>query len=129
MVERFLKYIQEEDLCTKTNNILVAVSGGVDSVVMLNLFMKSGFKVGVAHCNFGLRGKESNGDEGFVRRLAKRRKVPSFFKRFETEKYAEEHGLSIQMAARQLRYSWFEEIREVNGYDYVAMGHNLNDSV
>jgi len=129
MVNRFREFIMQKDLCRETDRILAAVSGGVDSTVMLDLLIKNGFSTGVAHCNFGLRNEESDGDELFVKSLAEKRNIPFFIKHFETEKVAGERRISVQMAAREQRYDWFEEIRESEGYNYVATGHNFNDSV
>ena len=129
MVERFLQHINQEGLCLEKDTILVAVSGGADSVVMLDLFLKNGFTVGVAHCNFGLRGEESDEDEAFVQHLAQKNNLPLFIGQFETEKHAAEQGISIQMAARELRYTWFEDVSRDHEYDRIATGHNLNDSV
>ncbi len=129
MVDRFRKFIKQKDLCRETDRVLVAVSGGVDSVVMLDLFLKNGFSVGLAHCNFGLRNEESDGDEQFVKSLAEERNIPYYVEPFETEKMASEKRVSVQMAARELRYDWFDEIRTREGYNYIATGHNFNDSV
>jgi tRNA(Ile)-lysidine synthase len=129
MIDHFAQFIHKHRLCLRSDKILLAISGGVDSVVMLNLFIKSGYSVGIAHCNFGLRGKESDDDEAFVRRLAEELGIPVYIKKFETEKYAEQQRISIQMAARDLRYAWFEKIRVQKGYMYVATAHNINDSV
>jgi tRNA(Ile)-lysidine synthase len=129
MVDRFREFIEQKGLCRETDRILIAVSGGVDSVVMLDLFLKNGFKTGLAHCNFGLRADESDGDEEFVRRLAGVRGVTCYVEHFETEKIASEKQISTQMAARKLRYDWFEEIRSGEGFNYIATGHNFNDSV
>ncbi len=129
MVDRFREFIMQKDLCRETDRILVAVSGGVDSTVMLDLFIENGFSTGLAHCNFGLRNEESDSDEQFVKSLAEERNVPFFIEYFETEKMASERRISIQMAARELRYDWFEEIRDAEGYNYIAIGHNFNDSV
>ncbi len=108
---------------------MLAVSGGLDSVVMLHLFKAAGFSVGVAHCNFQLRGEDSMKDETFVQNICSDKSMPFFCKRFETNIYATEYSLSVQMAARDLRYSWFNEIVEKEGYDFLATGHHLNDSL
>ena len=129
MVDRFREFIMQKDLCRETDRIVVAVSGGVDSTVMLDLFIKNGFSTGLAHCNFGLRNEESDGDEQFVKSLAEERNIPFYIEHFETERMASERRISIQMAARELRYDWFEEIRDSEGYNYIATGHNFNDSV
>jgi tRNA(Ile)-lysidine synthase len=129
MVDRFIQFILKRKLCRKNDKILVAVSGGVDSIVLLDLLVRNGYKTGVAHCNFGLRGKESDGDALFVKRLALKLKVPFHINKFNTKDLAWEKGISIQMAAREQRYNWFEKIRMKHGYGYIATAHNLNDSV
>jgi len=127
VIEAFLKYIEENKLCKSGEKILLAVSGGVDSVVMLHLFSQTNYSIAIAHCNFHLRGAESDGDEAFVRSLAKKYNIPVFVKDCETKKYAKENGISIEMAARDLRYDWFEEVCEKENYQEVAIGHNRND--
>src|SRR5438309_163017 len=106
MFEEFLKYIKKENLGDKSCHYLLPVSGGVDSVTMCNLFDKAGFSFGIAHCNFKLRGKESDGDERLVRALAGKYKVPFYRAAFDTKSYSEKKKISIQMAARALRYQW-----------------------
>jgi len=128
MLDSILKYIREKKLIAKGERVLAAVSGGIDSMVMADLLMKAGFLQGIAHCNFKLRGKESDSDEFHVRRYARRNNIPFYSVRFDTADHAHDKGISIEMAARELRYSWFEKIRIENGYDLVAVAHNLNDS-
>lgn len=128
MLGEFLKYIEDNRLAKKNDRILTAVSGGIDSMVMADLFIRSGYNIGIIHCNFTLRGHESDMDEELVRYLATENNLPFFARKFSTSAYAEKNGISIQMAARELRYDWFEEMRIKNGYDYVAIAHNLNDS-
>lgn len=123
----FTDFISSNQLLTGTDNVLVAVSGGIDSMVMANLFLKTDNTIGIAHCNFQLRGTESDNDEKFVREFAINSNIPYYAKSFDTEKYAEEKKVSIQMAARDLRYEWFEKIRITEGFDYIAMAHNKND--
>ena len=96
---------------------------------MLDLLVKSDYSCGIAHCNFNLRGDESDADEEFVKTLALRYDIPLFVKSFNTKEYAEEHSISIQMAARELRYKWFEKIRESNEYDYIALAHQMDDVI
>ena len=108
---------------------LLAVSGGVDSVVMADLFVKGGYNIGIAHCNFGLRGDESDGDENFVEEFAKQNNVVFHTIKFDTKKYAEKNGLSIQQAARELRYNRFGEIKNAFGYDKIAIAHNADDNI
>ncbi len=129
METAFRTFIEQHRLCDKQQQIMLAVSGGIDSVVMTDLFCNSGYSCAILHCNFGLRGGESDGDEAFVRTLAAGYEVPVFIKHCETEEYAEDHGISIQMAARELRYAWFEEIAEQDDGHLIATAHNLNDSV
>lgn len=116
-------------LCNHEQKILLAVSGGVDSMVMLHLFHKAGYKVGVAHCNFQLRGAASDEDEHFVEQVCQQLKVPFHIKRFETNNYAAVNKLSIQMAARELRYTWFHELVQSHMYDCLATAHHLNDNL
>jgi tRNA(Ile)-lysidine synthase len=108
---------------------MLAVSGGVDSVVMTDLFYESGYECIILHCNFGLRNVESDADEAFVRSLAAKYEFPVFVKKFDTAEYAEENGISVQMAARELRYNWFNEISEIQKIDKISTAHNMNDSV
>lgn len=112
-----------------TSKILVAVSGGLDSMVALTLLQKQDFNIGIAHCNFKLRGDESDLDTAFVEDWAKTNKIPCFVAQFETKKYAALHKISIEMAARDLRYQWFHELRKEKGYDYIITAHHANDNL
>src|SRR5678815_2494308 len=107
LVSRFKEFIQQHDLFHPKDKLLLAVSGGVDSVVLCELCKQAVYNFSIAHCNFRLRDKESERDKAFVIGLAKKYGVPFFLKEFDTEKYAEEKKLSIQEAARELRYDWF----------------------
>ena len=129
MVNEFKKFIFLNNLIKPGDNILLAVSGGIDSMVMTHLFHSHGYNIGIAHCNFSLRARESDKDEEMVRQYASEHNIPFYSTRFETKAYAKKHGLSIQMAARDLRYKWFEEIRKKNGYESIAVAHNLNDNI
>lgn len=129
MQEQFLNHIRQHNLCEPGSKVLLAVSGGLDSIAMLHLFNEAGFSTGVAHCNFQLRGSESDGDELFVKQQCEVLKVPFHSKQFETESYSKQNGISIQMAARELRYAWFDELLDRHGYDYVATAHHFNDSI
>ncbi len=129
MQQAFLDNLKKRKLCTSSDKILLAVSGGIDSMVLLDLFLKSGFDVSVAHVNFKLRGIESDKDENFVRDKCKLKSVPFFTTSFDTEAFARENKLSIQMAARELRYGWFEQIISEHDFDYLATAHHLNDSI
>ena len=105
------------------------MSGGIDSVVLAHLFQMLGCDCSIAHCNFQLRGGESDADEAFVRSLALFLEMPLFVETFDVEERALEKGISTQMAARELRYDWFEKLVNEHGFDYLATAHNKNDSV
>lgn len=123
------KFIAENNILKPDERILLAVSGGIDSMVMAHLFIQMGYETGILHCNFTLRGKESEKDEELVCKFAQSHNIPFFTTRFETKMYAKENSLSVQMAARELRYSWFEDMRKQHAYDLIAVAHNLNDNV
>jgi tRNA(Ile)-lysidine synthase len=129
MLEEFKRYLKENKLVKKNDRVLLAVSGGIDSMAMTNLFLSAGTDIAIAHCNFSLRGSESDGDEEFIKKFASDFKIPFFSEKFDTTGFAEEKGISIQMAARELRYRWFEEIRVKNNFVSVSVAHNLNDNV
>jgi len=129
MLAQFQKYLRDQDLMVEENRVLLAVSGGIDSMVMLDLFYHAGFQCEIAHCNFGLRGEESDEDEVFVQQAAERYEIPFHTKRFQTNDYALAKGISIQMAARELRYDWFDDLREESGCEFIATAHNKNDQV
>lgn len=129
MVSRFKDYIVQHDLVGAKDRVLLAVSGGLDSMVMLHLFHQTGYTVGVAHGNFGLRGNESDGDEAFVRKFCVDHGIPFFSQRFHTKNYAETRKVSVQMAARELRYEWFNQLLEKEKYHWLATAHHLNDNV
>ncbi len=127
MLQAFKAYIKSSGLFDQSDRILLAVSGGVDSIVMVQLFKDAGFNFGIAHVNFGLRGEESDGDEAFVKDQATKMGVPFYIKNFSTKQYAADNKISIQMAARDLRYAWFDEIAKENGFSFVATAHHLDD--
>ncbi|RDC57443.1 tRNA lysidine(34) synthetase TilS [Pedobacter chinensis] len=126
---QFQDFIEQHQLFANDNKILLAVSGGKDSVLMLHLFKAIGVNIGVAHCNFNLRADEAQRDENFVKMLAASLDLPFYITHFDTKKYAAEHKISTQMAARDLRYNWFEEIRDKEGYDFIALAQHQNDMV
>ncbi|RZJ27225.1 MAG: tRNA lysidine(34) synthetase TilS, partial [Flavobacterium sp.] len=109
--------------------LLLAVSGGVDSIVMTDLFNRIGHDISIAHCNFNLRGTESDADEDLVRTYADKNNIPFFTTRFDTDKFASDNKLSIQVAARRLRYAWFNELVEQNGFDFVLTAHHADDNL
>ncbi|HOY07380.1 MAG TPA: tRNA lysidine(34) synthetase TilS [Saprospiraceae bacterium] len=128
--ERFQAFIRSHALLSDpSSTTLLAVSGGLDSIVMAHLFHASGLPFSIAHCNFQLRGAESDEEAEFVSLLAASLGTPIFIKRFETTAYAAEHGLSTQVAARELRYAWFNELSTQHGFSQIATAHHLNDSV
>jgi len=129
MLEEFLNFIRKNKLFKKQDRLLLAVSGGIDSMVMSHLFMKLGTNIGIAHCNFCLRNNESDMDEDLVREFASKNKIPFYSVRFKTKEHARKKGISIQMAARELRFEWFEKIRIENNFDFVAVAHNLDDKI
>nr|MDQ3072382.1 tRNA lysidine(34) synthetase TilS [Bacteroidota bacterium] len=127
-VYRFKKFIRDKKLLTRENVVLLAVSGGLDSVVMAHLFSETNFPFAIAHCNFGLRGNESDVDAKFVEELAGKFGVPFHTKKFQTKAEAGKKRVSIQMAARELRYDWFEELCREHGYNYIATAHHSQDT-
>ena len=110
-LSRLQSFIKQHALFLEEEHVLLAVSGGRDSVAMAHLFKAAGYLFGIAHCNFNLRGEESELDERFTEGLAQELAVPFYTCRFDTNKYASENHISIQMAARDLRYNWLEKIR------------------
>jgi tRNA(Ile)-lysidine synthase len=129
MLEHFLSFIRKHDLVHPDQRLLLAVSGGLDSMVMLHLFHQSGFKPAVAHCNFQLRAEDSIADAEFVSATCKQLGLPFFVKAFDTKNYATEKGFSIQMAARDLRYTWFNDLMKTHNFDRLATAHHLNDNL
>ncbi len=111
------------------DTILVGVSGGVDSISLLKTLLDLKCSVAVAHCNFNLRGEESDGDQAFVENFAKKYSIPIHVRSFNTTEYANEKKISIEMAARDLRYDWFETLCALYGYSHIAIAHNQNDSI
>ena len=129
MKNNFLHYIHENKLFDTKSKILLAISGGIDSVCLADLLIRSGYNVEFAHCNFKLREEESDQDEIFVSDLANKNKIPFHHISFDTNHYALSNKLSIQMAARELRYEWFEKVRREISADYIAIAHNQNDNI
>ena len=129
MFKDFTNFNVHNNLFGKHQPVLLAISGGIDSMVLLHLFLESKQKIGIAHCNFQLRGHDADEDEKFVEATAQNFQLPFYSKHFDTVGYSETNKLSIQMAARELRYKWFEEIRNENKYHFIATGHNATDQV
>jgi len=129
MVDKLVKSIESLHLFEDGDLLLVGVSGGIDSVVMVDLLHRAGLAFGIAHCNFKLRGEDSDQDEKFVRTLAARYDKQFFCKQFDTIEFARENGISVEMAARDLRYNWFEEIRHKNHYDWILVAHHKDDQL
>ncbi len=129
MLELLKEYVEQHELFKADEPILLAISGGVDSMVMAELFHRAKYNFAIAHCNFGLRGSESNHDEAFVESVARSYNVPFFVKHFKTREYAGFNKISVQMAARTLRYEWFEEIIHTEGFKAVATAHHLDDQI
>ena len=129
MLLAFKQHLEEHFPKSFEGKILLAVSGGVDSVVLAHLCRDAGLAISLAHCNFQLRGEESDGDEAFVMELADALEAEVFIESFETEAYASEKKVSIQMAARDLRYHWFRELQETLQFDCVFTAHHANDNL
>jgi tRNA(Ile)-lysidine synthase len=129
VLKQFELNISKNTLFSKTDKLLVAFSGGVDSVVLADLLYKAGYKMELAHCNFQLRGNEANDDTAFCENYAKSIQVPFHAIYFDTKTYASEHKLSIQMAARELRYDWFKALKAEYHFDFILTAHHANDNV
>lgn len=130
MIQKFNTLINKHHLFTKDHQLILAVSGGVDSVVLMDLCAKSGYQFSIAHCNFNLRGAESDADELFVQSLGKKYNVQVHLKKFHTTAYAFDHKLSIQEAARVLRYEWFDELvsAKIYGTSVLLTAHHADDN-
>ena len=126
---QFKKYVFEQLLLEEGSKVVAAISGGIDSMAMLHLLAGLKLQLHVAHCNFRLRGKESDGDEAFIRDFCVQNNLQVKVKHFDTTTYAKQNQISVQMAARELRYRWFEELRQEIAYDFIAIAHNLDDAI
>ncbi|MBF6598545.1 MAG: tRNA lysidine(34) synthetase TilS [Fermentimonas sp.] len=129
MLEKVREYIHKENLIKDNTKVIVGLSGGMDSMVLLDILMLLGYNCMAAHCNFHLRGKESNRDEKFVKKWCKSIDIPYTSINFDTNQYATDRKISIEMAARELRYNWFETLRRHYQADYIAVAHHKDDSV
>lgn len=129
LVLRFQQYLQETLHISVGDHILLAVSGGRDSMLMAHLFLRSGYSCIIAHCNFHLREGDADLDEQLVREFAEQHNVPFFVRHFQTNDYAQQYGISTQMAARELRYAWFEELRIQQGARWIAIAQHQDDHI
>ncbi len=129
MIDRVATFIENEQLIDPMDKVLVAVSGGVDSMTLINILRSLDFDVSVAHMNFQLREEASNQDEEFVKNWCDMHEIACHTRRVDTIDVAEKDQISTQMAARQLRYDWFQELCKEHGYKRIATAHHLNDSL
>ena len=129
LLKAFEKYVERHELFSHEDKILLTVSGGVDSMVMLSIFVRLGYNVGVAHCNFGLRGEESDADTEMVERECEKLGIVCHSKRFDTKGEMARTGDSMEMTARRQRYEWFYELCQSEGYTVIAVAHHANDSI
>ena len=129
LVKKVKEFIEKEDLFSKQDKILVALSGGADSVALTHILITLGYHCEAAHCNFELRGEESDRDEDFVRNFCRSLNIKCHSIHFETRRYAAQQSISIEMAARELRYNWFSKICEESDCQVVAVAHHKDDSV
>ncbi|MBN1597762.1 MAG: tRNA lysidine(34) synthetase TilS [Bacteroidales bacterium] len=129
MLERFLNYIATHKLIVTDSRVLLAVSGGIDSIVMAYIFNKTDFNFGIAHCNFKLRGIESDREQQFVGEYASKYNIEFYTANFNTKEFAKQNNLSIQMAARELRYKWFDSLAKEKNYNRIAIAHNRDDII
>ena len=127
MIQETIKNFLQQHHISRDAGFILAVSGGADSICMLHAFKYLNLKMLVLHCNFSLRGKESDMDEQFVKRFCDSYGIAHSVKKFDTLKYARENGLSVEMAARELRYTWFREMKEKKKMDYIVVAHHADD--
>ena len=129
MIDSIKEFILENKLFDRKSKLLLAISGGADSVFLFFILKELGYYIEFAHCNFNLRGEESNQDEYFVRQLANRYSITCHVKSFEAKKYAESQNISIQMAARELRYNWFNDLLVTHNLHAVVTAHHRDDNI
>ena len=129
MIQKFVNHINQNFPFLNDKKLLLATSGGLDSMVMVDLFHKSNFEIAMAHCNFQLRGMESFGDQNFVQDYSEINKIKLFLTQFDTEAFSKDYKLSTQVAARELRYNWFYELLETKNYDYILTAHHADDNL
>lgn len=129
MLDKVKRYIADNQLFEQSDKLLVGLSGGADSMALLNVLIELKYDCVAAHCNFHLRGEESDKDQLYVEDWCNFKNIPLITVDFDTTKYAGDNKISIEMAARELRYRWFERVRKDHDADYIAVGHHLNDSI
>ena len=129
VLERFRDHIAQDFAELRNTTFLVACSGGLDSVVLAHLCVKTNLSIALAHCNFSLRGTESDEDQQFVEKLANTLHIPFFVTLFDTAGYVKENKVSVQVAARELRYNWFKDLLCDQRYSYAATAHHLDDNL
>lgn len=129
MLQQFQNHLSIHFPFLKGKKLLLAVSGGLDSMVLLHLFQQLDYEIMVLHCNFQLRGLESFGDQQFIQDYTSQNNIPLSFTQFDTETFAKDYKLSTQLAARELRYSWFYEQLEIQEGDYILTAHHADDNL
>ncbi|MFV5689564.1 tRNA lysidine(34) synthetase TilS [Flavobacterium sp. ZT3R25] len=129
MLQKFQSHLLHNFQFLNGKKLLLATSGGIDSMVMVHLFQQLEYKIGIAHCNFQLRGMESFGDQDFVQEYAVANEIQVFITQFDTKAFAEDYKLSTQVAARELRYNWFYEVLETEKFDYILTAHHADDNI
>ncbi|MFM9989095.1 tRNA lysidine(34) synthetase TilS [Flavobacterium sp.] len=129
MIEKLHNHLLNKLPYLKDKKLLLATSGGIDSMIMLYLFQKLNYNIAIAHCNFQLRGLESFGDQQFVQDYASKNNIPAFITHFDTENFAKDYKLSTQIAARELRYNWFYELLETENFDFILTAHHADDNL
>jgi tRNA(Ile)-lysidine synthase len=129
MLEKLQLHLNTNFPFLKGKHLFLAVSGGMDSMILLQLFHQLKYEIAVLHCNFSLRNEESDGDEYFVKQYCEEKQIPLFIQKFDTKQFAEDAKVSIQIAARKLRYDWFYEQLADKNFDYILTAHHLDDSL
>lgn len=129
MLQKFQNHLLDNFQFLNGKKILLATSGGKDSMVMLHLFQQLDYKIAIAHCNFQLRGVESFEDQGFVQEYATANNIPVFITQFDTKAFSEDYKVSTQVAARELRYNWFYELLETEKFDFILTAHHADDNL
>jgi tRNA(Ile)-lysidine synthase len=129
MLNKLKEHINQNFAFLEKSKLLLAISGGIDSMVMVHLLHQLKLDIALCHCNFQLRGLESFGDQNFVQEYANSNQIPLFLTQFDTEAFANDYKVSTQIAARELRYNWFYELLETEGYDYILTAHHADDNI